>query len=327
MTNLNKKTIDASVQQRAIDKVSNGELQENSKVFYNKILKMVQKRENEIGKYYYQFNYNEVMQMLKEWEITTVGSIKTVNTILNKYMDFYIDEGRIAERYTTRLRTDDLVNCIYDNNENLYFTSQEEYEMFVQSFCYNAQDCVAIALLFEGVKGLGNQELINLREEDCDFKTNTLTLRQDNRDGLEEVRTLQVSEATMSVVYDAIHDDIYFKGNGVTDGSNKTEQFPINRNGYVIRTAGGEDYNPIGIHVIQQRVKRITKLYGKEKLSPRNVFISGMMLMLKKTEAKKGELTNEDFKFVHKHHNLGSGSWHSTKRTFMDIGNSFTVRE
>lgn len=316
--------IDKSLQLKAINNIVSSENKtDETKLFYTDMLIKIQNEEERLNKNFYQFRYDEIVSMLQSWNVTTVRSIKTINTILNYYLEFYIKQGMITGEEATFLSVSDLASCcVIDDDESMYFTSYREYIHFVQSFCYNSQDAVIYVLLFEGVRGIDHQEIKNLKEIDCDFKTNTLKLTQ-SKDGLEESRYLKVNEFTMQVIHDAIHDDMYYKNNGDVADGNKTEYFYIERNGYVVRSTMRYSDEAVGTHTIQQRVRKLSRLYGKQRLNPKNVFYSGMILKLKDIENQNGIVTNEDFKNINKHYNISTKTWDSTKRLYDSVKDSF----
>lgn len=327
MLNLNN-IVDELAQKEAIESVlSSGNKAEETKVFYREVLNSVQEKETELNKYYYQFNYNEILQMVKDWKITTIHSIKTINTILNNYLEYYVGKGKIKQRHALFIQLDSLQDCLIEDVESMYFTSEQEYKMFVNNFCYNSQDSVIFSLLLEGIRGLEHQEIRNLKEEDVDFLNNTLTLRQHDKDGYQHTRTIKGSSILMENIHDAIYDDTYFKGNGLASIDVAVETLHIARNGFVVRNVGRLDYEPIGLHIIVQRVKRLSKAYNKSKLNPKNIFQSGMILKLKRIEFENGELTNDDFKNIHKMYNLSSNTWYSTKKLYLSVKDKFSVTE
>lgn len=323
MIKLNKKLLSEGVE----SVISSGDTTktDETKVFYKSILSNVQDKEVELDKYYYEFRYDEIIQMLKDWEITTVQSIKTVNTILNAYLQFYIDEGKIDIKYSTFMKTDDLMGALYSEHEEMYFTNDREFEMFIKSFCQNSQDLVIFSMLFEGINGIRSQEMRQLRIEDINFETNKIKLKQDNKDGLEEVRYIRGSSLLIESLHEAIEGTLYYKNNGQASIDNKTEYFEIESNGYILRNSGRATCSEVGQHIIQQRVKKLSNLYGKSKLSPRNIMISGMMLKLKKIESINGEVTNDDIKKIHTQYNFNPDTWFSTKKTWLSVEGSFTV--
>ncbi|PAB60874.1 hypothetical protein CCE28_00120 [Anaeromicrobium sediminis] len=292
---------------------------EKTKKLYRDILQKIFTKEEELRKPYVEFTYHEAIDMLKFWKIKTLRSLNIINTILNKYIEFYVNEGMANPKEVIFLSEEDLKLCIYSDYDNKYFTSVEEYEYFVENFCHNAQDAVVYTLRFEGVGGRQHEEIRNLREEDCNTETNELTLRSTDKDGNEQVRTIKISNVSMRVIQDAINETSYFKNNGLENPDNKTQKFTVSRNGYVVRYSGRESYEPVKFYLINDRVKKLSRAYGKELLNPKNVFYSGMVLRLKELEDNKGELTTQDYKAIHKRYGLSENTWFYSKQLYQNI--------
>lgn len=111
-----------------------------------------------------------------------------------------------------------------DRENPLHRVDTKWYEQFVESKrriiseaelediifkALNPQDKALLRLVFEGVKGINNSELLNLKVEDVDFTSNKLCLTDDIKGN----RTIEVTHRCITLIKDAIGQREYYLEN------------------------------------------------------------------------------------------------------------------
>jgi site-specific recombinase XerD len=247
-----------------------------SKRFYNYVFKKTYETELQLNKDLYDFTNDQLTTCIKSFNNASIQSVYSVISILRQYIDFCIKQGIV----TTNTNYLNGIGGYNDIKKYLdVHACQNKYIDIntlrnITDLCLNSQDAVIFALLFEGVKGVRCEELVNLKKSDCNYQTNTLTLTQNNGDQ----RTLQVSDFTMQFIEDASNATKYIKNNGELDFSFvNAPAYTIQQNEYVLRISSREAQGAINPCNIIGRVNRIKTFYGNQYLTVTNIWISGMI--------------------------------------------------
>lgn len=266
---------------------------ESSQVTYRRIFQKSCSTEEMLGKDLYDFNLEEIEDVLYNLSPTTFHSSVTNGRIITAYISWAIEQG-LRKNNINPLKTygSDYFRKFIDPSAKIFFTDSEIME--IEDFCNNAQDAAMIRLLFEGVSGKMFWEIRNLKKEDVDFENKTLKLTNENG----EIRILEISDRALSLVEKAMNQTKYYKKNGEMESENPVlrEYTDLIENDYVFRpskTKVDDPNEPIKKNVIFRRISTISELFGLPHLVAHNIIKSGILYMAKK-EIENGHQINTD---------------------------------
>lgn len=268
---------------------------EATRLTYRNIFKKIAQKEKELGKDVYQFNLEELDDLLYSLGTTSAQYVSTVLAVLSKYIDFCMQEGYVGN--PTQVNYAKLINPKLENLKKYEHGMDKKYRYITKddlrkiiNMCVNAQDAVIFALLFEGVMGENLEELINLRVDDCNLDDNILTLRRN--DG--STRQIEIANDTAQLIYKAINQIEYYR---VSDTMNGV--FILQRTPYVLRPITSEKVkdDKVSHQIIRNRIKKIAELYGNPYLNPKNIFRSGMIHYIKEYMKKHGVRSFADLEY------------------------------
>jgi integrase len=229
--------------------------------------------ENELNKDIYEFTIDELAKLMISLTSKSLHSSRNRNYVLHRYLDF--------NKNSRKDRTNPLV--LVDANWHEQFikgskdergliTEQDLDEIIAKSV--NAQDSVIYRLLFEGVCGEECCELRNLKKDDINWRTRTLTLYDDEKGK----RQIQVSEKCIKLLEEAAAQKEYELSNGE---STRTQQKPLFDNDYVIRTTVRKDNDPIercSYTILRNRIRNLEKApFNYPHLRTKTIGYSGML--------------------------------------------------
>lgn len=257
------------------------------------------------GKDLYDFNIEEINDLMRSLNPLTKASARTSASMIRTYIDWAIS------RRQNNLNPLDLVDSEWyesflDDADSLYFTKDQIDEILSQ--CRNYQDAVIISLLFEGVSGKEVSELRNLKITDVNQNTNELTLHNNKKD---EARTIKVSDQCIKFIMGAYNQKDYLKGNGDLDPDKKVYKptHDLIETGYIIKAAKTrtETIGAVTAHLIYQRLIGLSKYFDMPHLSKvKSIQQSGMIWMAKKLIERDGELGKEQYIEICKHYNYAT---------------------
>lgn len=293
--------------------------------------------EKALGKDLSNFSYEEIEEFLKSLNRKTVQSVSGDVSFLRSYIDYAIEKGYVPTRinYLKLFRGSEMLskyvnkvamNMVSDNSVmdlGSYITRNELHRII--DFCENAQDGAIFGLLFESAYGVALEELRNLKKTDCNIETGeiTLTRKVKNKETQEEeAQTRKIIIKDRHILYvleDAIDQRVYEKNNGVNEEL-RAPRFDLADTDYVFRVSGRKGNEPINPVSINNRLKKIAKLYDNPFLNPKNIWISGQIDYAKtlKNELfpndKIEDLERDFYEIVNSRFGYSERYWYTTKR-------------
>lgn len=250
----------------------------------------------------------------------TPSAVTIARTHVSKYIDWCISNGHLisAINNASMFKTKDLSK--YANQmsvQNKWIKNRQElYEICDE--CYNPQDAVIIALLYECVWGRPEKEdrfeaIINLTIDGCDFENNEIITTFNNGTR----RGYKVHPKTMELVKEAYEQEYYYPRNG-HGAAGKTEKSPLIKNQYIVkpieRRDNASDKALCGL--INSRIARIAKIIDKVYIKPTNIFQSGYCDKCRELEEKQGELTKSDYRGLCKQIGRSEDLWFTYKTLY-----------
>jgi hypothetical protein len=302
--------MNAELKERFLNKYS-GKTQQDYRLALNKC----QTIEEDLGKNLYEFNREELELALSNFRSSSINQINKVITIIRKYIEFANNEGYVetkmnyGEWFSAR-DSKKYIDKIADENKIIPY----EQLLKIEDECENKQDAVIFALLFEGVRGEGHEELVNLKKTDVNYNDKTLLLSRN--DG--STRIINVSDKTLEIISLATVETEYYFNNG--NGNSHVKNFNhLVDNDYVIRPCrrGSNDKNyPSDRINITSRIKRIANYFGNKFINPKNVWYSGIAYEAKKIKEAKKTIDIEDWKTISK--KFGKDDYAATRESVIN---------
>lgn len=265
-------------------------------VFYNSY-----DTEDILQKDLYDFNMNELKQVLLAENKSTVNSVRASASRLKKYIDWAIRTGLTNSNINPMdmFTTKDYEDCV-DKSRKLFISEDELIE--IEDKLVNYQDKVILRLLFEGANGYEVSELINLKKYDVDYANKRLRL-YDDKNG---ERFITVSDRCLDIIEKAINEKVYYARNGEKESKHGKSEYPYYETDHIIknvltgRTRGEADKN-----VIYRRMYMIKELFDMPYLTIKNIWRSGMIKIAVDLYKEEGELTNKQLAKIAEQFGLG----------------------
>ncbi len=259
---------------------------------YRHVLGKIKELEEELGKDFAHFSFEEIGEALRHLEAATRQSLLSQKTVLVNYVDFCIKVGFLTTGINFVKRHKGKALDKFINKAEAIGRIISRIDLYDMVFeMRNALDGVIFALLFEGAKGYNLSELLNLKKQDVSFESNKMILKNTTREGKEEKRILDnISPKCMTIIQEAIEQEIYFSGE-VSNGK-KEREYKIEDSEYVLRMRKfkreGQTYDRPTTVTINRNIARVSKRRGYPDLNPTSIWYSGMIDYAKKMKEEKG---------------------------------------
>jgi integrase len=263
-----------------------------------RLFKVSQVMEAEMDKDIYDFNREELRRFFFFLMPKTEAASNSNVTWIQKYIEWAIDEG-----HKEGLNPLDMVDSTWKKqfaNANLkqLWTDKEIDEIVDPTKRANYQDAALVMMLFSGIKGQGNSEILSLREKDINFKTNEVLLHDE--DG--STRTTTVSDKCIEFMRKALNETEYEKMNGFASPDIKAPTAKLVENEYVIKSATTRTihFEEADKFIVSRRISKIADEINMPTFTPTAVFRSGMLAMAKDVYLEQGDLSDESILSIQK---------------------------
>jgi integrase len=173
----------------------------------------------------YEFNLEEISELMQELEIKTKASARNRFGMISHYISYNLRLKRVNQNPLFKVSSRWCEQFVDSNRKIISENELVEYLKEIK----NPQDKVVFLLLFEGVKGDDFSEILGLKKNDIDWETNTLNVV----DSATGPRHVKVSDKCMCLIKEAI-DQIYPVG---IEGNNYQKKYIDSE--YVIKNRGG----------------------------------------------------------------------------------------
>ncbi|MGM7720603.1 phage lytic cycle repressor MrpR family protein [Metabacillus sp. Hm71] len=265
---------------------------ENTRETYRYVFIRSKATEDIIGRDLYTFSADEIISTLKDANHTTLNAIRHSWNIIKLYLDWAVRYSGSNINQAKNITMDELRNCL-DKSKKLYMTEEELIE--IEDKAANAQDIVALRLIFEGVGGSSLSEVCNLNYNDIDWNNNKLTLKDDKHGE----REITVSDRCIKIIKSAYLQSTYYKNNGQSTARNPEAE--LQKSDYIlqnIQTNLTKNVNGVDRHTIYRRVTTLSESFDLPYLTPKNVEKSGMIKMAYDLYKESGKLDNEELEKI-----------------------------
>ena len=291
-------------------------ISEDTSKNYERILSLVTKYEEALGKDVSQFTFEELEKIMFGFKANNRNTVETYSRIMSSYLNWSVSRGFATENCLADLKPDDFSKYLEDNE--VYFTDKQVRRWEEQM--NNYQDAVIIRLLFEGVGGKQMSEIRNLKKSDIDFNEKRMKLintlkADDNGNPIKYTeRYVDFDDYTAKVLEGAIKETTYKKRNGDMIYNPHVRDFTdLVDNEFVVRssiTKTENKHNPVDKFVIYRRIQMLSEVLGIEEFTAKLIQRSGMIYYAS-TIMQGEELSLDDLKMVAD--KFGVKSYHNLK--------------
>ncbi|MGG0667764.1 hypothetical protein ABE073_04460 [Lederbergia citrisecunda] len=246
------------------------------KVFASIPLKKARRTEKIYEKDVYDMTVEELEGVVGDLACSTANAAYNNIIAIEKYIDWSIREG-YRKSNINPLRNIDKVKWseqFVANYKNNYFTREQIEEM--ASELVNSSDKAVLLGLFEGIKGKGFAELLNLVEKDIREKNDVWQARLTNKDG--SVRVIEISEMLAMSLINSANTPKYINKNGESD---KRRESPLEDSPHVFKKArrGKSNDELLDHNFVTRKFTLFKDVFGMRFLKSKHVSDSGIMHM------------------------------------------------
>ncbi|PIH59112.1 site-specific integrase [Paenibacillus sp. LK1] len=310
---------------------------ESTKKAYSRVLLRAAKIENKLGKDLYDFNLDEIKQLLFILKATKLSTVMHSGNIIQNYIRWAIEQDLRTDNINPldAVASGEFYKQFLDTSEQTLF-SYTEIKKDVVDECINYQDKAVILGLYEGIYGRQYSELLTLKmkffeEINDDPDHYNVRLINETVDGNKE-RTLKVTSDLYNIMRIANDEDIYFKNNGLDFEGMRNNKNYLVKTDYIIRAAENartksSGNTPSAPALINRRIARIAEMYQLPMLTATNIRNSGMLKLASELYYENDKkLGKEDYEQVLRQYNVGIGkngeiSYGRLKADFLNIEN------
>jgi integrase len=266
---------------------------EGTKKILERLFKISYILEAEYEKDLYSFNREELRRLGYEYRPKSTYSSRVYIAWLQKYIDWAIEEG-----YHNGINPLELVSTEWKEQfvvkVKKYWTKFEIDSIFTK--LENYQDIVIASLLFNGVRGKGNSEILNLKKQDIDADNNRLHVVDE--DGGE--RWVYVDDSCIQYCLKAYNETEYEKKNGDPDPEIRSRMGQLVENEYIVRSVKTRTthFDKAEKNIVHRRLSAIAKLIDEPNFTPINLYHSGMLYLASELYKTTGKLEKEEYDLI-----------------------------
>ncbi|KXZ22371.1 hypothetical protein P4T89_12850 [Bacillus nakamurai] len=245
--------------------------------------------ENLYKKDIYDFTSVQILELIRSFDQTTIGSVKRTLSLLSTYIDwatsYNLSKGAVNLART--ISNDELYECLGDKKLYISFSELED----MQDKLLNYQSKAVLRCLFEGISGMAHSELLSLSRqqiEEAMLNGNVLTLH-DIKNG---DRKLKVSSDCLIIALNASKESTYQLKNGRAEG--RAKEVSLVDNDFVIKTkkTRGKNEGQAGRHIITNLITDISEFFKINFLTPNTIVRSGHLYRAYQLYKERGVIDN-----------------------------------
>ncbi|WP_340018406.1 hypothetical protein [Paenibacillus sp. FSL H3-0457] len=315
---------------------------EAAKISYGRVLKRASSIEGKLGRDLYDFNLNEIKQVLFLLKSTKMTTITATGIIILNYIRWAIEQDLRVDNINPldAVSSDEFYKQFLDTSEPSLF-HHDNIMKWVKN-CINHQDKLTILGIFEGVYGRQYNELLTLkmervREVSSDPLSYEVELFNETSEGNKESRIIPISNELYNIMRTANNEEVNFKNNGLDFEGMRNNKNYLTKTDYIVRGAadartGVEGNVPAASALINRRIKKISELYQVPTLTPTNIRNSGMLYMAHELYKASGKLGKEEYYAICERYNVGRTRdggyvYARLKKDFLNMENLESVYE
>lgn len=157
-----------------------------------------------------EYNYEELIVFLKTLGSSSKESLVSYMNMIKRFFLFCVNQGKMDDSidFTRTIDYKTLERCVDKRKNKHRYITEKAFKEVVNGLV-NDVDKALLMLIFEGVAGKENSEIINLKKEDIDFDNNILNIYlEDNT-----VKQVSISDELASILERVVETEIMYYGN------------------------------------------------------------------------------------------------------------------
>jgi integrase len=267
---------------------------ESTQSTVERIFKVSQTVESSLDKDLYNFNREQLRKLLFLFMPKTEKSSAANCAWIHSYISFCIDAGYRNGINPLDGIPKDWSSQFVVRGVKLYWTDREIAQIIEKRV--NAQDAVIVSLLFNGVRGTANSEIVNLTKDDLDAFNSKLHLLDE--DGTK--RTIVVDETCIKLCEAALKEFEYEKKNGDPSPDIKAPFASLVDNKFIVKSVKTRTDHMYEAekNVVHRRLKSISNEISEPNFTPLNIVNSGMLARAKEIYVETGKLDDQDLEKI-----------------------------
>lgn len=253
--------------------------------------------EKEYGKEIEKFNSEDVENFLKFYARTSPNSLSVYVSRLKKYYNYLADnKGITSLMQYTDIKYQDYKDLVEDSIYNSRLITREELYASIGKIV-NPCDRLLLLLIFLGIKGDKNIELLNLKKSDIDLNSRHILVNG---------KHYNFDSTIESELRNTMNTDIYYMNNGQGDTlalQRKNRVHLVEQSDYIFRPIEPKlglkrdmtTLTKLTSQSIQKRVLAILHhILDKPNMTLQTLYTSGVVQKLVDTSKVNGEMTNKE---------------------------------
>lgn len=284
---------------------------ESSVKNYTAVLSRARYVEARLDKDLYDFNPDEIEQLMKYFNCTTITSAYGRLNYIQNYINWGIAEGltKSVDNPLNGLISHEYCKRLVGNYTRIL--AAEEDVIRVAESCLNFQDKAVVLAIFEGIGGKELSELANLRLADIEEERLTVTLTDLN--GNTRKMTFDDDYLIRNLIR-ANEEETYHMWRGNKKRKRERVLIALGKSPYIIKhivmRSGTDAETPVRSYGITTRLHHIKEHFKSdfEFLNPTNLRNSGMLRMARNIYWATGELTAGDVRSICRRYHVSVGS-------------------
>lgn len=260
-----------------------------------RIFKISYKMENDLQKDLFDFNREQIRKLGFLFTPSTKNSSAQNIRYIEKYINWAIEENLVIG-VNPLLGIDREWREQFVANVKILWRKDEIDQIILSR--KNGQDQAIVSLLWNGIKGEDNVEIVKLKREDVDKEKCLLTVYDEKGDS----RTVVVDQQCIDACLKAYSESDYMNKNGEVskEAKNKITELVSSEDGYIIRPSKTQvkHFEEAEKNIVYRRISSIAKEIEEPLFNPKNIVNSGMLYLAYRVYTEKGRLDSTDIKLI-----------------------------
>lgn len=158
----------------------------------------------------HEYNFDEILFFLKNLNSKSQESLVSYLNMIRRYFQFCKRESKMDDTidFLKNVKPEQLADCVNTGKSKNRYVTKRKINSIIDGFV-NDMDKALLLLMFEGISGKENSEILNMKKEDVDLESNTI---KTVRNGEEVI--VPISEELADILDRVIETDIvYYENN------------------------------------------------------------------------------------------------------------------
>lgn len=246
-----------------------------SETSLNGVLNRVQSIERDVGKEITEFSQEEILNMFRKFNLTSVNTLQNYNNYLRAYCDFVVYKTNNGTNHFTGINKEMLKTCIdEDIRKNKYITY--EHLKQIEEDLLNYTDAAILECLWNGIAGKELSDLTHLEREQLDEDKMEISLKSG--------KVIKIYTRLYKLLGGA------FKETDLVCYGETTRVKKVNGYGklYKVRDNAYKDSDSVRFRWVYRKIMIIREYVGLPNMSMKTLQGSGMLYYIKQGMEKTG---------------------------------------